>query len=88
MASGNANTFSEFNGGLEFDGFAVPEQQSYMKPAEDNTSAGFYFDEGIDTSGGASFGQQSFDSTMFASNNSTGFAMQQPLASARSSTHT
>ncbi len=64
-----------FDANMDFSAFtmSLQQQQSFIKPIEDNTS-GFFGDEGIDTS--ASF----FDPTMFATPQ-TSFDMQQSFVS-------
>ncbi|KAF2868701.1 hypothetical protein BDV95DRAFT_119900 [Massariosphaeria phaeospora] len=70
----------DFNS-LDFNGFGMPQDPSYMKPDEGNTSGFFFADEAIDTTA-ASFGddsQQSFDTTLFSSPHETGYPMEQNL---------
>ncbi len=63
-----------FDATMDFSAFTMPQQQqSFLKPSEDNTSS-FFGDEGIDTS--ASF----IDPIMF-STPQTSFDMQQSFVS-------
>lgn len=69
-----------FDTNMDFNSFTMPQQQqSFMKPAEDNTSASFFFgDEGIDTTTG--FSQlDTMNPALLSTPQQTSFDMQQTL---------
>ena len=71
-----------FGTGFEQSADQIANEQSFLKPAESNTSAGFYFagDEGIDTTGSQfdlGSHQQSFESVFSVPE--IGYGVQQNL---------
>jgi hypothetical protein len=61
--------------------FTMPSQSfDGLKATEQGNTASGFFDEGLDTTTGSIFGQQSFDS-IFDNTIDAGFSMEQPLVS-------